>query len=104
MILDTPRLRYEMAIRGVDCQTLARAAGLSKNTVTNALHRRAVTSGTLRRISAALLTFPALRLGEDLVARPEAQVPQEPRPEREGPSARGRPSASASRPRGRPTR
>ena len=69
MILDTERLRYEMGIRGLDGQTLARAAGVSKNTVTRALHGQEISPRSLREIARALLTFPALRLGDNLVAK-----------------------------------
>jgi len=72
VILDIGQLRYEMAIRGLDGRTLARVAGVSKNTVTRARHGQPINSETLRRIVAALLTFPPLRMAEDLVARPEA--------------------------------
>jgi transcriptional regulator with XRE-family HTH domain len=102
MILDPLQLRYEMAIRGVDGQTLARVAGISKNTVTRALHGQPVNPGTLRRVTAALLTFPPLRMAEELVAKPEAQG--RPRSPGSGPpvSDPGPPSTSASRRRGRP--
>jgi transcriptional regulator with XRE-family HTH domain len=104
MILDTAQLRYEMAIRGLDGQTLARAAGVSKNTVTRARHGQPINPETLRRIAAALLTFPPLRMAQGLVARPEGQRPLEPHRDRPRPSAGSPPSGSASGQRERPGR
>lgn len=72
MRLDTERLRYEMAIRGLNGETLARASGISKNTTTRALRGDDVTPRTLRRLASALLTYPPLQMAEDLVARPVA--------------------------------
>jgi hypothetical protein len=78
--LDPERLRYEMAIRNLDGVSLARAAGVSENTISHALQGHRV-----RQIASGLLTFPPLRMVEDLVAKPEETImltgtPQEQRP------------------------
>jgi transcriptional regulator with XRE-family HTH domain len=83
--LDPERLRYEMAIRNLDGVSLARAAGVSENTISHALQGNGVRKGTLRQIASGLLTFPPLRMVEDLVAKPEEAImltgtPQEQRP------------------------
>jgi transcriptional regulator with XRE-family HTH domain len=72
--LDPERLRYEMAIRNLDGVSLARAAGVSENTISHALQGNGVRKGTLRQIAAGLLTFPPLRMVEDLVAKPEEAI------------------------------
>jgi hypothetical protein len=68
--LDSERLRYEMAIRGLNGEELARVAGVSKNTITHALQGREVNEQSLRRIASGLLTCPVLRMASELVARP----------------------------------
>ncbi|HAW11700.1 MAG TPA: hypothetical protein DCX12_11740 [Chloroflexi bacterium] len=69
--LDPERLRYEMAIRNLDGVALARAAGVSQNTISHALQGHRVRKGTLHQITSGLLAFPPLRMLEDLVAKPE---------------------------------
>jgi len=72
--LDPERLRYEMAIRNLDGVSLARASGVTENTISHALQGHRVRKGTLRQIAAGLLTFPPLRMVEDLVAKPEGTI------------------------------
>jgi transcriptional regulator with XRE-family HTH domain len=72
--LNPERLRYEMAIRNLDGVSLARAAGVSENTISHALQGHRVRKGTLRQIASGLLTFPPLRMVEDLVAKPEEAI------------------------------
>jgi transcriptional regulator with XRE-family HTH domain len=72
-ILDPERLRYEMHIRGLSGDELARRAGLNKNTHSRGLAGKPVTMGTLRRITSALLTQLPLRVMADLIARPVAK-------------------------------
>jgi transcriptional regulator with XRE-family HTH domain len=85
--LDPERLRYEMAIRNLDGVSLARAAGVSENTISHALKGNHVRRSTVRHIASGLLTFPTVRMIEDLVAKPEEVMmltgtPQEQRPRR----------------------
>ncbi len=83
--LDPERLRYEMAIRNLDGVALARASGVSENTISHALKGHRVRRSTVRQIAAGLLTFPTLRMVEVLVAKPEEVImltgtPQQTRP------------------------
>ena len=71
-VLDAERLRFEMAIRGLQGGELARMAHLDANTISRALGGRPVTVRTLRRITSALLTQPPLPLAGEIVAKPAA--------------------------------
>ena len=72
-ILDAERLRYEMHIRGLTGDELARMSGVNKNTISRGLGGKPVTMRTLRRITSGLLTQPPLRVMADLVGRPAAK-------------------------------
>ena len=69
-ILNADRLRYEMHIRGLTGDELARMAGVTANTLSRGLGGKPVTMRTLRRMTSALLTQPPLRVMADLVAEP----------------------------------
>jgi lambda repressor-like predicted transcriptional regulator len=59
--IDTKKLRRAMAERGWSAGDLARTAGLSANTMTEALRGRPVAPGTLRKIVAAITSTPPLQ-------------------------------------------
>ena len=71
-VLDGDRLRFEMAIRGLQGGELARMAYVDANTISRALGGKPVTVRTLQRIASALLTQPPLRLAGEIVAKPAA--------------------------------
>jgi transcriptional regulator with XRE-family HTH domain len=72
--LDTARIDYEIARRGINQQTLAACAGLPPMTVSRARRGHPISEGTLRRIAEALAKIP-LQLGADsLIAEPENKV------------------------------
>ena len=71
VIINADRLRYEMAIRGMTAGELARLAGVNKNTINRALTGRSVSRRTLRELSRALLTYPALRMADVLLDKPQ---------------------------------
>lgn len=94
--LDPERLRYEMAIRNLDGVSLARAAGVSENTISHALQGHHVRRSTVRQIASGLLTFPSLRMVEDLVAKPEEAIMLTGTPQEQRPRSRVPPSPAGS--------
>jgi hypothetical protein len=64
--INSDRLRYEMAIRGITAGELARLAEVNKNTITRALAGGPVSRRTLRELSRALLMYPTLRMADVL--------------------------------------
>ncbi len=62
-----PHLRLEMTRRGWRSCDLARAANVSAGTVTAALHGRAISPRTLRKIAIALTETPIVTGLEDLI-------------------------------------
>jgi transcriptional regulator with XRE-family HTH domain len=64
--IDSDRLRWEMARRGLDGQQLAALAKVTPATVSHALNRRRVGLNTARAIARALATTPLLQSAEFL--------------------------------------
>jgi len=68
--LDPGRLDYELARRGLRYLDLAELSGVGTGTLSRARNGYAVQPGTLRRITAALLTAPLLAGADLLIAQP----------------------------------
>lgn len=66
--LNGPRLRAEIARRGMSEILFAERAGVSPNTVSAAIHGKAIMPASLRKIASTLARLPALHGAEDLVA------------------------------------
>ena len=66
--LDAARFRRELHIRGVTAGTVARAAGVTPNTLSRCLAGAPITVGTLRAVAMALDTLPVLQGVDELLA------------------------------------
>lgn len=75
MILDTQRLQLELDRRGLTKAAFARAAGVSKNTLTAAANSRRVSPRTVGQLVRTLVSIPPLHMVDELIARPAAVSP-----------------------------
>ena len=69
--LNRRRLDRELAYRGWSASELARAAGVSEQTLVAARKGKPVTSSTLRKIAIALTSAPVIPTAELLLAAEE---------------------------------
>jgi len=72
--LDPDRIDYETARRGLNQRQLAARAGLPETRLSRARHGHAISQGTLRKITEALLTTPIMLGGDLLLVAPETKV------------------------------
>lgn len=76
VILDTERLQLELDRRGLTKDAFARAAGVSKNTITAAANGRRVSPRTVRQLVRTLVSIPPLRMVDELIANANASSSQ----------------------------
>lgn len=69
--IDSERLRFELARRGLSQQQLALDAGVTPETLSRALGGRGVRLDTLAKVAAALLEQPVLQGVEILIQEPQ---------------------------------
>lgn len=69
--LDKDRFDYELAIRAIPARKLAELSGVHEVILSRARRGQPIATGTLRKITQALLRVPTLPGAELLVTRPE---------------------------------
>jgi len=71
--LNSARLTYELARRGWSCSDLAQAAGVSRATISAAIHGGGIRHQTLVRLAGALLRQPVMPEVEVILEPPGGQ-------------------------------
>ena len=72
--LDAPALQRELALRGMTGTDLARAAGLSRVTVSHALNGGQIETATLRKLARALTAAPPMAGASEIVGTASASL------------------------------
>jgi DNA-binding XRE family transcriptional regulator len=77
VILDTERLQLELDRRGLTKDAFARAAGVSKNTITAAANGRQISPRTARQLVRTLVSIPPMHMVDELLADPVGGPPHD---------------------------